>query len=248
MQGGKLNISSDRAKKGDTVTVTVLPDKGYMLDTLTVTDAAGKLLKLTAKGKHQYTFIMPGSKVKAEATFKPADANPFTDIRETDHFYEAVLWAVANGITNGTTETTFSPHKTCTRAQTVTFLWRAMGSPEPITAVNPFTDVDESAYYYKAVLWAVENGITNGLTATSFAPDDTVKRSQTVTFLWRAAGKPMADTVNPFADVPLDAYYHQAVLWAGIEGITNGTSKTTFSPVADCTRGQIVKFLYGYMT
>ena len=150
------------------------------------------------------------------------------------------------GITNGTTATTFSPNKACTRAQMVTFLWRAAGEPEPETTVNPFTDVAAGAYYYDAVLWAVEQGITNGTTATTFSPNATVTRAQTVTFLWRSAGSP-AVSGSGFADVASDAYYAGAVAWAVSEGITNGTTTTTFSPGSSCTRAQIVTFLYRYI-
>ncbi|MDD4843287.1 MAG: S-layer homology domain-containing protein [Anaerotignum sp.] len=173
--------------------------------------------------------------------------NPFTDVKDSDYFYDAVEWAVEKDITSGTTSGSFSPSNICTRAQMVTFLWKAMGSPEP-TAVNcPFTDVSKQAYYFKAVLWAVENDITSGATATTFAPNKTVTRGQTVTFLWRGAGKPMATIANPYTDVVKDAYNYNAILWAAEKGITQGTSATTFSPDTPCTRGQIVTFLYKYM-
>jgi uncharacterized repeat protein (TIGR02543 family) len=173
---------------------------------------------------------------------------PFTDVASNAYYFDAVKWAVENGITSGTTATTFAPNATCTRAQTVTFLWRAMGSPEPTTTVNPFTDVKTDAYYYKAVLWAVEKGITVGTSATTFAPNTTVTRAQVATFLWRAAGTPAATTASTFTDVPSDAYYAAAVLWAAEKGITSGTSATTFSPASDCTRAQIVTFLYRYLS
>ena len=246
--GGSVTVMPQRAEQGDAVTVTVTPKVSFLLHSLRVTDQAGRAIPVIRKSDTQFTFTMPEGKVKVEAAFRMKGTNPFTDIRETDHFYDAVIWAVDNGITNGLTDTTFAPHKTCTRAQTVTFLWRALGCPEPETAVNPFTDVPETAYYYKPVLWAMEQGVTKGLTPDTFAPDATVKRNQTVTFLWRAAGTPAAEGSNPFADVPADAYYHDAVLWAGAQGITNGTSADTFSPIANCTRGQIVKFLFSYMT
>ena len=155
-----------------------------------------------------------------------------------------MIWAVGEGITSGTTATTFSPDAACTRAQIVTFLWRAAGSPAPKSSVNPFTDVKADAYYYDAVLWAVENGITAGTTATTFSPDATCTRAHIVTFLWRAQESPAAKGVNPFTDVAADAYYADAVLWAVENGITSGTSDCTFSPDADCTRAQIVTFLY----
>ena len=172
-------------------------------------------------------------------------SNPFTDVKEPDYFYTPVLWAVQKGITTGVTKTTFGPEKPCTRGQVVTFLWRACGSPEPTKADNPFSDVSESAYYYKAVLWAVEQGITTGVSKTSFGPDKTCTRGQVATFLWRAQGKPTPTTsTNPFTDIKEADYYYSAVLWAVEEGVTNGTGKGLFSPDKDCTRGQIVTFLY----
>ena len=167
----------------------------------------------------------------------------FADVPAGVYYADAVAWAVREGVTSGTSATTFSPNNACTRAQMVTFLWRAAGSPEPETTVNPFTDVSESAYYYEAVLWAVENGITNGTSATTFGPDATVTRGQTATFLWRNAGSPAASG-NSFADVTADAYYATAVAWAAAEGITSGTSATTFSPDNACTRAQIVTFMF----
>ena len=153
-------------------------------------------------------------------------------------------WAVENGITKGTTSTTFSPDADCTRAQIVTFLWRAAGSPAPRSRTVPFTDVPVGSYYYDAVLWAVENGITKGTINTRFSPNDTCTRAQIVAFLWRSEKSPAAGTANPFADVKSTAYYADAVLWAVENDITKGTTNTTFSPNADCTRAQIVTFLW----
>ena len=170
--------------------------------------------------------------------------NPFVDVKSSDYFYNPVLWAVQNGITTGTSAITFSPDATCTRAQTVTFLWRAAGSPDPQSYTNPFSDVKASDYYYKAVLWAVENGITKGTSATTFSPDATVTRGQTVTFLWRAENEPNVFGVNPFTDVKSGAFYYTAVMWAVQNEITNGVTATTFGPDSGCTRGQIVTFLY----
>jgi hypothetical protein len=171
--------------------------------------------------------------------------NPFTDVKEGDYFYIPVLWAVDRGITTGTSKTTFGPEKPCTRAQVVTFLWRAFGSPEPENGNNPFTDVAEGTYYYKAVLWAVEQGITTGTSKTTFGPDKTCTRGQVATFLYRAQGEPqITDSNNPFGDVAEGAYYYNAVLWAVENNITQGTGKGKFSPDRDCTRGQIVTFLY----
>jgi uncharacterized repeat protein (TIGR02543 family) len=171
----------------------------------------------------------------------------FTDVKESDYYYDAVQWAVENGVTSGTTDTTFGPSNICTRAQMVTFLWRAMGSPEPTAANCAFNDVSKDAYYYKAVLWAVENNITAGATAATFEPNATVTRGQTGTFLWRAAGKPTASIAKPYSDVVQGGYNYDAILWAAENGITQGTGATTFSPDAPCTRGQIVTFLYKYM-
>ena len=170
------------------------------------------------------------------------------DVAGDAYYAPAVEWALKNDITNGTSATTFSPNAGCTRGQIVTFLWRAAGCPEPKSSVNPFTDVEEGAYYSKAVLWAVENGITDGTgDGTTFSPDLTCTRDQTVTFLWRAAGKPAVTADKSFADVSADAWYATAVAWAVENGITDGTGDgTTFSPADDCTRAQIVTFLYRF--
>lgn len=192
--------------------------------------------------------LTKGTTVYAKWTEKTVQsANPFVDVADSAYYHDAVLWAVEKGITSGTTGTTFSPDMICTRAQAVTFLWRAMGSPEPTSANCPFTDVSADAYYHKAVLWAVEKGIVKGTSPTTFSPSDTVTRSQSMTFLWRAAGETTSTSANPFADVPKDAYYYNAVLWAVEKDITKGTSDTAFSPDGGCTRAQIVTFLYRYM-
>ena len=179
-------------------------------------------------------------------TPSPSTTNPFTDVHTGEYYYEPVLWAVNHNplITNGTSATTFSPEATCTRGQVVTFLWRAAGEPEPKSMNNPFTDVSKAAYYNKAVLWAVEQGITNGTSATTFSPNDPCTRAHVVTFLWRFEHEPDAYGSNPFKDVQANQYYTNAVLWAVSEGITNGTDATHFSPDSPCTRGQIVTFLY----
>ena len=244
-KNGSVSVSPKRAEKGDTVTITVKPDTGYELDELIVTDKNGDKIKLTEKDDNKFTFKMPGSKVTVEASFKLIETepeNPFTDISKSDYFYDAVLWAADKGVTSGVTDTLFAPNASCTRAQMVTFLWRANGSPVVDYAMN-FTDVPADAYYADAVRWAVSKGITSGTSATTFAPDMTVTRAQTVTFLYRAAGTP-AVSGGSFADVDANAYYADAVAWAVSEGITSGTSATTFSPDAACTRGQIVTFLY----
>ena len=245
-ENGKVTISPKNASEGTEVTVKVTPDSGYALEGLTVTDKDGKTLKLTDKGSGIYTFTMPAGKVTVEAGFR-ADAaepvNPFVDVSGGAYYEDAVLWAVREGITSGTTATTFSPGASCTRAQMVTFLWRAAGSPKA-SGSNPFRDVSADTYYYDAVLWAVENGITSGISADAFAPDVMVTRAQTVTFLYRAAGSPAAASGSSFSDVRGDAYYADAVSWAVEKGITSGTAAAAFSPDADCTRAQIVTFLY----
>ena len=187
------------------------------------------------------------SQVKPTPTKPEKPKNPFKDVSENDYFYDAVLWAVDKDITSGTSATIFDANKNCTRAEMVTFLWRAVGKPEPTNRINPFTDVKEDSYYYKAVLWAVENGITKGTSDTTFSPNDTCTRGQTATFLYRYAGSPAVSGRNYFNDVNETDYYYDAVVWAASEGITTGTSATTFSPADFCTRGQIVTFLYRYL-
>ncbi|MGM9573447.1 MAG: S-layer homology domain-containing protein, partial [Hominicoprocola sp.] len=170
--------------------------------------------------------------------------NFFVDVFPGDYYYDAVLWAAKKGITGGTSATTFSPNGICTRAQTVTFLWRAAGSPAPKNSMMPFTDVPAGSYYETAVLWAVENGITNGTGDTTFSPNATCSRGQIVSFLWRALGSRAVSGSAVFTDVPAGSYYETAVLWAVENGITNGTGMNVFSPNADCTRAQIVTFLW----
>ena len=242
---GTISVSPKSAAKDATVTVTVKPNTGYVLDTLTVKDADGKAISVTKKSATEYTFKMPASKVTISATFAEETVeptSPFSDVATSAYYYDAVLWAVENDITNGTTATTFSPNADVSRAQMVTFLWRAAGSPKA-TGVNPFTDVKSSDYYYDAVLWAVANGVTNGTTETTFSPAKAVSRAQSVTFQWRAAGSPAA-SANSFADVSADAYYADAVAWAVANEITNGMSATSFGPDVTVTRAQAVTFLY----
>ena len=243
-ENGSVTVSPKSASKGDTVTVTVKPDSGYVLETLTVTDKNGNELTLKDKGNGKYTFTMPAGKVEVKATFMEDNSvlNFFYDVPNGAYFYEAVKWAVENGITTGVGNDLFAPEQSCTRAQIVTFLWRAAGSPEPKTA-SSFTDVPVSTYYAKAVAWAVENGITNGMTETTFAPNETCTRGQSVTFLYRALKGTASGSAN-FTDVKSDAFYADAVNWAVASDVTNGTSNTTFSPNADCTRAEIVTFLY----
>ena len=247
-KNGKVTVSPSNAAKGAAVTVTVTPDSGYEMDKLTVTDASGKTISTTDKGNGKFTFTMPNGKVSVSATFKQTTVTPpstgFMDVPASAYYADAVKWAVEKGITTGTSATTFSPEASCTRAQMVTFLWRAAGSPAPKATTTAFTDLDKSAYYYDAVLWAVEQGITTGTSATTFSPNATVTRGQTVTFLYRFAGQPAVSGSSSFTDVNSSDYYAAAVQWAKEQGITSGTSDTTFSPTSDCTRGQIVTFLY----
>ena len=246
-KNGDVTASHKSAAKGTTVILTVDPDKGYVLDTLTVLDGKDKERKLTDKGDGKYTFTMPADKVTVEASFKeefPDLPNSFSDLAPNDFCYDAVMWAVGRDITGGIGNDTFGPNLPCTRAQAVTFLWRAAGSPEPETRVMPFTDVPVGSYYYNAVLWAIENGITEGTRDTMFSPDATCSRAQIVTFLWRAGGSPAASGNSAFTDVASDAYYAAAVIWAEKNDITGGIGGGLFGSNNDCTRGQIVTFLY----
>ena len=239
---GTVTVTPSNASKGTNVTVTVKPNEGYELGSLAVKDASGNLLPLTDLGNGKFGFVMPASKVSVEAEFVKTASTSFADVPANAYFADAVKWAVDKGITNGLSDTMFGPYESCTRAQIVTFLWRAAGSPEPKTA-SSFTDVPANAYYAKAVAWAVENGITNGMTETTFAPDATCTRGQSVTFLHRALKGTASGSAN-FTDVASDAFYADAVNWAVANNVTNGTSNTTFSPNADCTRAEIVTFLY----
>ena len=242
---GTVTVSPKSASKGDRVTVTVKPDSGYVLETLTVTDKNGNELTLKDKGNGKYTFTMPAGKVEVKATFMEDNSmlNFFYDVPNGAYFYEAVKWAVKNGITNGVGDNLFAPGQPCTRAQIVTFLWRAAGSPEPKGAASGMSDVVPGSYYAKAVAWAVENGITTGTAEGTFSPDATCTRAQAVTFLARAQNA-KATGKTAFSDVPADSYFADAVAWAQANGVTTGTSETTFSPDSDCTRAQIVTFLY----
>ena len=246
-RNGSVSVETQKAAAGDTVTLTVKPDQGYTLDTLTVIDQNGKETPVTEKNG-KYTFIMPGSKVTVKAIFKSEQSEEmvFTDVPADAYYAEAVEWAVARGITAGTGATTFSPEASCTRGQIVTFLWRAAGSPV-VTDAMDFTDVPADAYYAEAVRWAVAQGITVGTSATTFSPEAICTRGQIVTFLWRAADSPVVTDATGFTDVPAGAYYAEAVRWAVAQGITAGTSATTFSPGSICTRSQIVTFLFRAM-
>ena len=243
-ENGGVAVSSKNARKGDTVTVTVTPDAGYQLDKLTVTDKNGNVLKLTDKGDGKYSFTMPDGKVEIQAVFaKEVKTSPFGDVSTDAYYNQAVQWAQEKGITDGISSNLFGPKQPCTRSQIVTFLWRAAGSPEPKGTAAGMTDVVPGSYYAKAVAWAVENGITTGTAEGTFSPDATCTRAQAVTFLARAQNA-KATGKTAFSDVPADSYFADAVAWAQANGVTTGTTATTFSPDDDCTRAQIVTFLY----
>ena len=240
--GGSISPSGNvSVREGRDRTFTITPDKGYAISNVKIDGKSIGAVK-------SYTFENVRRTHTIEAIFMKANGNPqtgvFVDVATGSYYEDAVDWAVENGITKGTDDTHFSPDGICTRAQAVTFLWRTAGSPKPETRAMPFTDVPVGSYYYDAVLWAVENGITKGTSDTTFSPNMTCSRAQIVAFLWRSEKSPATGTANPFADVKSTAYYADAVLWAVKENITKGTTSTTFSPNADCTRAQIVTFLW----
>ena len=240
--GGSISPSGNvSVREGRDRTFTITPDKGYAISNVKIDGKSIGAVK-------SYTFENVRRTHTIEVIFMKANGNPqtgvFVDVATGSYYEDAVDWAVENGITKGTDDTHFSPDGICTRAQAVTFLWRTAGSPKPETRTMPFTDVPVGSYYYDAVLWAVENGITKGTSDTTFSPNMTCSRAQIVAFLWRSEKSPAAGTANPFADVKSTAYYADAVLWAVKENITKGTTSTTFSPNADCTRAQIVTFLW----
>ena len=242
-ENGSVSVSPKNASRGDTVTITVKPDDGYVLDDLTVTDKNGNDLKLTDKGNGKYTFTMPAGKVEVKASFaEEAETSPFADVATDAYYYEAVKWAAEQGITGGIGNNLFGPNYPCTRAQIVTFLWRAAGSPEP-KDMSSFVDVSTGSYYAKAVAWAVENGITTGTGNGKFSPDATCTRAQAVTFLARALNA-KATSAAEFSDVPTDSYFAEAVAWAASNGVTAGIGGGLFGPNNDCTRAQIVTFLF----
>ena len=241
---GSVSVSNGSAVKDASVTITVKPDKGYTLETLTVLDKNGYALELTEKNG-RFTFKMPASAVIVKATFMDDNTmlNLFVDVKASDYFYDAVLWAAEKGVTSGADALHFSPNAPCTRAQIVTFLWRAAGSPAPKN-MSSFADVPADAFYAKAVAWAVENGITGGTGDGKFSPDATCTRAQAVTFLYRAAGSPKVSSSAEFGDVATNAYYADAVAWAAKNGITGGIGGGLFGSDNNCTRAQIVTFLY----
>ena len=243
-ENGTVTVNPKSASKGSTVTITAKPDSGYQLDDLTVTDKNGKELKLTDKGNGKYTFTMPASKVEVNATFvKEVEISPFSDVSTSAYYYEAVKWAQEKGITGGIGNGLFGPNQPCTRAQIVTFLWRAAGSSEP-KSMSSFSDVSADSYYAKAVAWAVENGITTGTGDGKFSPDATCTREQAVAFLYRASGSPAVSGGSAFSDVAANAYYADAVAWAEKNGVTGGIGGGLFGSGNTCTRAQIVTFLY----
>ena len=243
-ENGTITVSPKSASKGDAVTITVKPDKGYELDTLKVLDKNGDKVKLTEKNG-KYTFKMPSGKVTVKGSFvEEAPVQIFKDVPVDAYYYEAVKWAAEKGITGGVGNGLFAPNQPCTRAQIVTFLWRAAGSPAPKNTGTAFGDVKPGSFYEQAVAWAVENGITGGTGDGMFSPDATCTRAQSVTFLYRAAGSPAVSGSAEFGDVATNAYYADAVAWAAKNGITGGIGGGQFGSGNDCTRGQIVTFLY----
>ena len=247
-ENGSLSVSSKNAKRGSDVTVTATPDKGYEVDDIVAKGAKGNKLTLKDNGDGTYTFTMPASKVTVTAAFAEKKAEPiapeklFADVSAEEYYYEAVKWASENGVTGGIGENLFGANLPCTRAQIVTFLWRAAGSPEP-KGMSGFVDVSADAYYAKAVAWAVEEGIVSGTSATTFNPDAVCTRAQSVAFLYRAFGEKVNKAAG-FSDVSADAYYADAVAWAVENGVASGIGGGLFAPDQDCARGQIVAFLY----
>lgn len=247
-ENGSLSVTPKNAKKGSDVTVTATPDKGYEVDDIVAKDAKGNKLTLKDNGDGTYTFTMPASKVTVTAAFAEKKAEPiapeklFADVSAEEYYYEAVKWASENGVTGGIGENLFGANLPCTRAQIVTFLWRAAGSPEP-KGMSGFVDVSADAYYAKAVAWAVEEGIVSGTSATTFSPDAVCTRAQSVAFLYRAFGEKVNKAAG-FSDVSADAYYADAVAWAVENGVASGIGGGLFAPDQDCARGQIVAFLY----
>ena len=248
-ENGSVTVSPKNASAGSTVTITVKPDSGYVLETISATDKNGNDLKLTDKGNGKYTFTMPGSRVEVKVTFMEDNSvlNFFYDVPNGAYYYDAVKWAVDNGITGGVGNSLFAPNQPCTRAQIVTFLWRAAGSPV-VNYLMPFTDVDEGAYYAEAVRWAASTGIVTGLTETTFGTDSVCTRAQAAAMIYRCAqaqGKGFTGAwmlLLPFTDVPEWAY--ESVAWCYMNGVTTGVSETSFAPGNDCTRAQIVTFLW----
>lgn len=248
-KNGTVQSDKKSAAADSTVTLTVTPDKGFTLETLTVLTQSDKTVKVKDLGKNKYSFTMPKSNVRVSATFAEDNTmlNFFTDVKATDYFYDAVLWAAEGGITTGTDAVHFSPYVPVSRSQVVTFLWRAAGCPAPAGNVGRFTDVSEGKYYSEAVAWAVERNITKGISETAFNPYEVCTRAQIVTFLARFAGVEDTDTESVLTDVQPTDYFAAAVKWAKDNAVTEGTTPTTFSPHENCTRAQVVTFLYRWM-
>ena len=246
---GSIRVSTNWAEPGELVTVYVTPDWGYALTQIAVVTDRNKVVYLE-QWRGCYYFYMPNSDVYILATFTPVEyyTNPFVDVYASDYYYNAVIWASRCGIVSGTTWYAFDPGEICTRAEMVTFLWRAAGCPEPKNLVNPFTDVPAYAYYNKAVRWAVENGITAGTSATTFSPYDPVTRSQSVRFLYRMSGSHPVLRGNPFMDVPVNSHAYDAINWAYNNGIAYGMNTYFFYPNDYCLRGEIIAFLYRYFS
>ena len=241
---GSVSLSKTSAAKGDKVTITVKPERHYAVDKVIVRDSKGKQLAVKDNGDGTFTFEMPADKVTVEPSF--SWVNPFADVADSAYYVDAVEWMLKREVTQGTTETTFSPDLNCTRAQIVTFLWRAAGSPAPNGTVS-FADVSADSYYAKAVAWAEEYGIADGIGGGLFGPDATCTRAQSAVFLYRVAGSPAVNGSAGFSDVAADAYYAQAVAWAKEHGITDGIGGGLFGSANACTRAQIAAFLYRYM-
>ena len=242
-ENGTVSVNTKNARQGDRVTLTAKADPGYVLETLTVLDSKGRELALMNQGGGKFTFTMPNGQVEVKAVFAAeVKTASFRDVPVDAYYYDAVKWAAEKGITTGQADGLFGSDRSCTRAQIITFLWRAAGSPEP-KSMSSFSDVSADSYYAKAVAWAVENGITTGTGDGKFSPDATCTRAQSVTFPFRAIGK-LVDSKAEFSDVPTDSYYANAVAWAVENGITNGIGDGLFGPDNSCTRAQIVTFLY----
>ena len=247
-KNGTFTVDKKSAAAGSTVTVTVSPDKGFTLETITVTDKNGKEIEVKSLGNDKYSFKMPSGKVTVEVTFMEDNTmlNFCVDVTASDYYYDAVLWAYENEICKGTDYVHFSPYAPVSRAQVVTFLWRAAGCPVVDYYMN-MDDVKSSEYYGEAVRWALSEGITKGTSETAFSPDEVCTRGQIVTFLARFAGVADTDTASAFADVPADAFFAAAVKWAKDNGVTDGMTATTFEPYTNCNRAQVVTFLYRWM-
>ena len=243
-EGGTASISKELGYEGTGFYLEVTPAQGYMISSITLLSHGTYIPYSALDSQNRWYVEIPDGDLEILVRFIPSE-NPFADVKESDYFFTSVLWAYHNGVTTGIDQTHFVPGAACSRAQIVTFLWRTAGSPNPVTTENPFEDVDPTNYFYNAVLWAAENGITTGTDATHFSPNKSCTRAEAVTFLWRACGQPEAlDGNHPFVDVEPPRFYYQPMLWALNHGITNGTDATHFSPNNVCTRGQIVTFLY----